>query len=78
MILDGQTGSGKTYTMFGEGPEVRGVIPRSVEYLFQCLSKKAATSEVAMVCSFLEIYNDQIRDLGMSTADLCCSSAIMP
>ena len=50
--------------MFGEGSEVRGVIPRSVEYLFQCLSKKSATSEVAMVCSFLEIYNDQIRDLG--------------
>jgi len=60
----GQTGSGKTYTMFGEGGEVRGVIPRSVEYLFQCLAKKTSTSEVAMVCSFLEIYNDQIRDLG--------------
>lgn len=50
--------------MFGEGGEVRGVIPRSVEYLFQCLAKKTSTSEVAMVCSFLEIYNDQIRDLG--------------
>lgn len=50
--------------MFGEGSEVRGVIPRSVEYLFQSLSKKSSTSEVAMVCSFLEIYNDQIRDLG--------------
>jgi len=51
--------------MFGEGTgEVRGVIPRSVEYLFQCLAKKTSSSEVAMVCSFLEIYNDQIRDLG--------------
>ncbi|KAJ1421306.1 P-loop containing nucleoside triphosphate hydrolase protein [Ochromonadaceae sp. CCMP2298] len=60
----GQTGSGKTYTMFGDAGEIRGVIPRSVEYLFQSLAKKTNTSEVAMVCSFLEIYNDQIRDLG--------------
>lgn len=60
---DGQTGSGKTYTMFGNDGDIRGIIPRSVEYLFQKLSKNAG-SEVAMVCSFLEIYNDQIRDLG--------------
>jgi hypothetical protein len=64
VLLDGQTGSGKTYTMFGEGHEIRGIIPRSVEYLFQSLAKRTSTSEVAMVCSFLEIYNDQIRDLG--------------
>jgi hypothetical protein len=50
--------------MFGEGGDIRGAIPRSVEYLFSCLAKKTSTSEVAMVCSFLEIYNDQIRDLG--------------
>jgi len=66
----GQTGSGKTHTMFGaEGGiaitgEVRGMIPRAVEYLFTRLAQKSATSEVAMVCSFLEIYIDQIRDLG--------------
>ena len=50
--------------MFGPNEEIRGVIPRSVEYLFQCLAKKTAICEVAMVCSFLEVYNDQIRDLG--------------
>jgi hypothetical protein len=60
----GQTGSGKTYTMFGTDGEIRGLIPRSVEYLFQQLARRASTTEVAMVCSFLEIYNDQIRDLG--------------
>lgn len=60
----GQTGSGKTYTMFGTEGEVRGLIPRSVEYLFSALGKRVAQYEVAMVCSFLEIYNDQIRDLG--------------
>jgi hypothetical protein len=60
----GQTGSGKTYSMFGEGDEVRGIIPRSVEYLFERLANKSDTHEVAIVCSFLEIYNDSIRDLG--------------
>jgi len=61
----GQTGSGKTYSMFGEGEEIRGIIPRSVEYLFQCLNQRSsAGTETAMVCSFLEIYNDAIRDLG--------------
>jgi len=60
----GQTGSGKTYSMFGEDAEVRGLIPRSVEYIFTQLEQRTNTKEVAMVCSFLEIYNDQIRDLG--------------
>lgn len=50
--------------MFGTDGEIRGIIPRSVEYLFSSLAKRANSAEVAMVCSFLEIYNDQIRDLG--------------
>ena len=60
----GQTGSGKTYSMFGEDAEVRGLIPRSVECIFKQLEQRTNAKEVAMVCSFLEIYNDQIRDLG--------------
>ena len=33
----GQTGSGKTYTMMGrpEAPEQKGLIPRSLEQIFQ-------------------------------------------
>ena len=50
--------------MFGEGGEVRGLIPRSVEYLFAQMEQRNKTKEVAMVCSFLEIYNDSVRDLG--------------
>lgn len=50
--------------MFGNDGEIRGIIPRSVEYLFQNIARISTTSEVATVCSFLEIYNDQIRDLG--------------
>eukprot|EP01064_Diplonema_japonicum_P010353 TRINITY_DN17611_c0_g1_i1.p1 TRINITY_DN17611_c0_g1~~TRINITY_DN17611_c0_g1_i1.p1 ORF type:complete len:536 (+),score=154.76 TRINITY_DN17611_c0_g1_i1:367-1974(+) len=60
----GQTGSGKTYTM--EGPaDNKGVIPRAVNMIFQKVTK--LTHErgftCSLSCSFLEIYNDQIRDL---------------
>jgi Kinesin motor domain len=44
--------------------DVRGLVPRSAENIFQNLVQRASTYEVAMVVSFLEIYNDQIRDLG--------------
>ena len=61
----GQTGSGKTYSMFGEEGEDRGLIPRCVENIVQAVqAKNNGQSEVAMVVSFLEIYCDQIRDLG--------------
>lgn len=75
----GQTGSGKTYSMFGEDAEARGLIPRSVEYLFKQLGTRTQQSEVAMVVSFLEIYNDQIRDLGkvsLCGAVLCGAGAL--
>ena len=77
----GQTGSGKTYSMFGNDNVARGIIPRSAEYLFQSLAKKGNTVETAVVCSFLEIYNDQIRDLGKaylvsSGAETSTSTAI--
>ena len=37
---------------------------RCVEYLFQRLAERSSAYEVALVCSFLEIYCDEIRDLG--------------
>ena len=60
----GQTGSGKTYTIFGEGSDKRGIIARSVEYLFPALVKRSEDKEIAVVVTFLELYCDQIRDLG--------------
>jgi len=61
----GQTGSGKTYSMFGGDGNIRGMIPRSAEYLFERVAHKSSSSmEIATFCSFLEIYNDQLRDLG--------------
>ncbi|GMH74374.1 hypothetical protein TrLO_g3214 [Triparma laevis f. longispina] len=61
----GQTGSGKTYSMFGESGENRGLIPRVVEGIVgEIEGKNKSGGECAMVVSFLEIYCDQIRDLG--------------
>ena len=63
----GQTGSGKTFTIFGEGGEERrGLLPRAVEYLFERIQERRERKEIGMVCSFLEIYMDQVRDLGQA------------
>ncbi|CAL5212919.1 unnamed protein product [Lathyrus oleraceus] len=65
----GQTGSGKTYTMMGRPghPEEKGLIPRSLEQIFQTkLSQQPQGWKYEMQVSMLEIYNETIRDL-MST-----------
>lgn len=71
----GQTGSGKTYTMEGpssesgealfaaESPE-RGIIPRAVEQIFTSVSRlRGCGWEYTIEVSFLEVYNEQLRDL---------------
>lgn len=68
----GQTGTGKTYTMEGDidSKENMGVIPRAVKSIFEGLNAKDSTSDDASVkVSFLEIYNEDLRDL-LSVADL--------
>ncbi|XP_010434203.1 PREDICTED: kinesin-like protein KIN-14C [Camelina sativa] len=62
----GQTGSGKTYTMMGrpERPEQKGLIPRSLEQIFQASQALGAQGwKYKMQVSMLEIYNETIRDL---------------
>ncbi|CAI9537251.1 unnamed protein product, partial [Staurois parvus] len=69
----GQTGSGKTFTMLGPSDSdnfthnLRGVIPRSFEYLFFLINRekeKAGDGKSFLCkCSFIEIYNEQIFDL---------------
>ncbi|KAH8493510.1 hypothetical protein H0E87_020315 [Populus deltoides] len=62
----GQTGSGKTYTMMGrpEAPEQKGLIPRSLEQIFQTSQSLMAQGwKYKMQASMLEIYNETIRDL---------------
>ena len=63
-ITDGQTGSGKTFTMFGPSnavSDLRGVIPRCAEELFNGLDAIDEVEEVTIKCSFLEIYKEVIQ-----------------
>eukprot|EP00301_Raphidiophrys_heterophryoidea_P015076 c23598_g1_i1.p1 GENE.c23598_g1_i1~~c23598_g1_i1.p1 ORF type:complete len:440 (-),score=102.26 c23598_g1_i1:482-1702(-) len=65
----GQTGSGKTFTM--EGPDnnssdhsLLGILPRSLDKIMHNaeLMQRSGWS-LDLECSFVEIYNDEIRDL---------------
>ncbi|KAM4690523.1 stAR-related lipid transfer protein 9 [Rhinophrynus dorsalis] len=59
----GQTGSGKTYTMMGTPASV-GLTPRICEGLFSCSEDSPETPSSSRIeVSFLEIYNERVRDL---------------
>ena len=55
----GQTGSGKTYTMMGSEHD-RGLIPRICESMFL---KMAEGTTYKVEVSYLEIYNERVKDL---------------
>eukprot|EP00590_Aulacoseira_subarctica_P009351 CAMPEP_0172421734 /NCGR_PEP_ID=MMETSP1064-20121228/7953_1 /TAXON_ID=202472 /ORGANISM="Aulacoseira subarctica , Strain CCAP 1002/5" /LENGTH=913 /DNA_ID=CAMNT_0013162273 /DNA_START=15 /DNA_END=2756 /DNA_ORIENTATION=+ len=61
----GQTGSGKTHTMQGSGNgRMRGIIPRAVEQiLMQVKELQGQKWAFNLSASFLEIYNEDLRDL---------------
>ncbi|XP_010482874.1 PREDICTED: kinesin-like protein KIN-14N [Camelina sativa] len=62
----GQTGSGKTFTMMGRpgNPEEKGLIPRSLEQIFETRqSLRSQGWKYELQVSMLEIYNETIRDL---------------
>lgn len=62
----GNTGSGKSFTMFGHEngkPELRGIIPRACDSLFENIKSRQDVLEYSIKCSFLEIYREHIRDL---------------
>ena len=62
----GQTGTGKTFTMEGENdpPELRGIIPRAFAQVFeQIASRGDEATEFLVRASYLEIYNEDVRDL---------------
>lgn len=62
----GQTGTGKTYTMSGDMTDTlgilsddAGIIPRTLYSLFNKLEETESTVK----CSFIELYNEELRDL---------------
>ncbi|KAJ2886189.1 hypothetical protein H4R27_000848 [Coemansia aciculifera] len=57
----GQTSSGKTHTMYGSGTEL-GIIKLAVRNMFDIVANDT-TREYLIRVSFLEIYNEIIRDL---------------
>jgi len=61
----GQTGSGKTYTMLGEDTHdtTRGVIPNLNHDLFERISNSKKNVAFLVTVSYLEIYNEELRDL---------------
>ncbi|KAL6132662.1 hypothetical protein ACLB2K_064901 [Fragaria x ananassa] len=68
IITYGQTGAGKTYSM--EGPSImvineqeRGLVPRVVDGLFDCIKFFEGTVKYSIKLSMVEIYMEKVRDL---------------
>jgi hypothetical protein len=60
----GQTGTGKTFTMEGvaDKQELKGIIPRSIEWIFNSIKSYSDQNFLVRV-SFVEIYNEEVIDL---------------
>ncbi|KAJ1949417.1 hypothetical protein IWQ62_006738, partial [Dispira parvispora] len=70
----GQTGTGKTFTMEGDlncthtiASENAGIIPRTLFRLFHTLENNQAEFSVRL--SYLELYNEELRDLFSAAED---------
>ncbi|KAI3916128.1 hypothetical protein MKW98_004569 [Papaver atlanticum] len=68
IIIYGQTGAGKTYSMEGNGimechGEEKGLLPRVVDGLFECLKSLDEMTKYTVKLSMVEIYKEKVRDL---------------
>lgn len=61
----GQTGCGKTWTMMGDmnNPDKMGIIPNTFNHIFGYINTEGAGKNYRVKCSFIEIYQEEIRDL---------------
>ncbi|KAG8649684.1 kinesin-like protein KIN-1 isoform X2 [Manihot esculenta] len=74
IITYGQTGAGKTYSI--EGPSIlesddlqKGLLPRVVDDLFECVKSADESDKYTIKLSMVEIYMEKIRDLLDLTKD---------
>jgi hypothetical protein len=58
----GATGSGKTYTMMGSSDNP-GVVLLTTDHLFDAIVKREEEDSIVVQAQYVEIYNEQIRDL---------------
>ncbi|CAD7937156.1 unnamed protein product [Amoebophrya sp. A120] len=65
MFAYGQTGAGKSYSVIGGPDDLRGLLPRMLEDLYESLMKDKDPSrfKFGTKVSFLEIYNEIVHDL---------------
>lgn len=61
----GQTGAGKSHTMTGppSPPELQGLLPRAFTHIFSQIIKLSHNVKFLVRGSYIEIYNEEIRDL---------------
>lgn len=70
IILYGPSKSGKTYTAIGgEYPNTRGLVPRIIGTILEDVRSQNTQFEITVSLSVFELFNDQIRDLGMVVTD---------
>ena len=70
ILCYGQTSSGKTYTMQGKATRMDdGIIQRAASDLFSQVQEKSSERDFNISISFIEIYNEKVRDLLSSTND---------
>lgn len=66
VLAYGQTSAGKSWTMEGpsiDDPDSRGVIPRSIDRLFESIGAADENLQFQVQVSYYEIYCEKIRDL---------------
>ena len=64
----GQTGCGKTFTMMGiiDYLDLKGIIPNAFSPIFGFIKTEGESKKFLVRCSFVEIYNEEVRDLLVS------------
>ncbi|XP_072195040.1 kinesin-like protein KIF18A [Excalfactoria chinensis] len=69
VLAYGATGAGKTYTMLGS-PEDPGVMYLTMMELYNCMDQIKEEKICNIAVSYLEVYNEQIRDLLVNSGPL--------